>query len=518
MRGKRRRRYMVRMPVVGSTFAGYRLDEEIGSGNMGTVFKAWNPGLHRHEALKVLTAPEPSDVADRMRKLFRDEVRIAATLRAPNIISVFDGGEVDGLPWYTMTYVEGASLGEELASYPPRIYGVHEVIAIVHDLAQALDALTEMTPPVVHGDVKPSNIMVERSRGSFTSAMLVDFGVATTAEVGSAGAGGRVAGSLPYMAPEILGSGRVSAAGDQYALACTAHELLAGAKAFPASDIAEARRRHGGPPPSTGYGARVDRVLHRALAADPGKRWSTSSEFSDELGAALIGAETGRRKRRRITGTALAVAVSSGIGTIAFTALPSDPMAVPFAEGSSLEYATLPDSGAADPSVVFPGDRWRTIGGSDSRFADMTAPKEFSAAFRLVDQGIVPGFPVEAELYVYRHPAAEDGDMGEGGAGDDAGEGEREIRNRILSPLEPDVRVDRDVVKLLVPSIEKRLQVLQTSGTIGAGPGGEFCMIRPLAADGAGNPRQTSWFLVMSTGDACTLVYDAIGEWVAKGE
>ncbi|MGV3113284.1 serine/threonine-protein kinase [Corynebacterium freneyi] len=512
---------MVRMPAVGSTFAGYRLDEEIGSGNMGTVFKAWNPRLHRHEALKVLAAPEPSDVADRMRNLFRDEARIAAALRAPNMISVLDGGEDDGLPWYTMTYVEGASLGEELASYPPRGYGVHEVIAIVHDLAQALDALSEMTPPVVHGDVKPSNIMVERSRGSFTSAILVDFGVATTAEAGSAGVGGRVAGSLPYMAPEILGSGRVSAAGDQYALACTAHELLAGAKAFPASDVAEARRRHGEPPPSTGYGVRVDRVLHRALAADPGKRWSTCSEFSDELGAALIGAETGRRKRRRIIGAALAVGVLSGIGAIAYAALPSDPMAVPFAEGSSLEYATLPDlpdSGAVNPNVAFPDERWRTIEGADSRFTDMTAPKEFSAAFRLVDQGIVPGFPVEADLYVYRHPAAEDGDLGGGGAGDGAGEGEREIRNRILSPLEPEVRVDRDVVKLLVPSIEKRLLVLQTSGTIGAGAGGEFCMIHPLAADGAEDPRQTPWFLVISTKDACTLVYDAIGEWVAMGE
>lgn len=505
---------MVGMPAVGSTFAGYRLDERIGSGNMGTVFKAWNPGLHRYEALKVLTVPEPSDVADRMRELFREEVRIAAVLRAPNIISVFDGGEVEGLPWYTMTYVEGQSLGDELASYPPKVYDVHEVIAIIHDLAQALDALAEMSPPVVHGDVKPSNVMVERVRGSFRSATLVDFGVATTAEVGSAGAGGRVAGSLPYMAPEILKSGRISASGDQYALACTSHELLAGAKAFPASDVTEARQRHSGPRPSTGYGANVDHVMHRAMAIDPGKRWQTCSAFANELGAALVGAETGRRKRRRITVTAVIAAVLLGAGAFFWSVVPPDPMAVPFAEGSSLDYAPLPSLGTADPAVNFPDGRWLPIRGTESRFPGLAVPAEFSGAYRLAGKGFLSNFRKEATLYVYRRSTTENGDV----VTKEAEKDERAIRNRILAPLEPDVSVDRDVVKLVVPSMGKRLQLLQTSGTIGTGAPGEFCMIRPNTADGTANPGHTPWFVVVSSEDACTLVYDAIGEWVASGE
>lgn len=501
---------MAGIPAAGSTFAGYRLDEVIGSGNMGTVFKAWNPVLHRHEALKVLSVPEEADVADRMRELFRDEIRIAANLRAPNIISVFDGGDVEGLPWYTMTYAEGDSLGEELASFPPKIYEVHEVIAIVHDVAEALDALANMSPPVVHGDVKPSNIMAERSHGAFSSAMLVDFGVATTAEVGSVGAGGRVAGSLPYMAPEILRSGKVSAAGDQYALACTAHELLAGAKAFPAADVAEARQRHGGKPPSTGYGVNVDRVMHRAMAADPGKRWSTCSEFANNLGAALVGAETGRRRNRRLAAIAIVLAGVTGAGAIVWPRPSFDPKAVLLAEGSSLEYAPLPIWESEDADGVFTDGRWLPMRESDSRFSDMAAAEEFAGAYRLPDQSLLPRFRDDAELFVFV-PAA-------GEAGHVTKDDERENRTRLLAPLDPLVAVELDVVKLLVPSIGMRVQVLQTSGTTGSGSGEEFCMIRPWTPDERSNAGRTPWFVVMSPEDACVLVYDAMGELVASGE
>lgn len=501
---------MSAIPDVGSMFAGYRLDEKVGAGNMGVVFKAWNPTLHRHEALKVLTTPEPPDVAERMRVLFRNEVRIAASLRAPNIISVFDGGEVDGLPWYTMTYVAGESLGEELSSYPPKVYGVHEVIAIVHDLAQALDALAEMTPPVVHGDVKPSNIMVERASGTFRSAMLVDFGVATVAEVGSAGADGRVAGSLPYMAPEILRSGSISAAGDQYALACTAHELLSGAKAFPAADVAEARKRHGERPPATGFGQSVDAVMHRALASTPDDRWPSCSAFANELGAALIGAETKRRKlrRRRVAATVTSISAVLAAGAVLWSVSAPDPVAVPFAEGSSAEFATLPEWSPDNPGSIDVGNRWERIQGSAARFPEMSRQSELDNLYRLGDTGPLSRLPGDAELFVYRKNADEIVSVPES---------ETQIRDRLLAPLDPDVTVDQDIVKLYVPATETRLQILQSSGEIRAAGGGEFCLARPFTSGREGRSAERAWFVVLSSRDSCRLVYDAVGEWIVSG-
>ena len=170
----------------------------IGSGNMGRVYKVRNSKLGRDEALKIVPLPSDPDVAKRMEILFHNEMSIAATVRVPNIVTVFDGGRVDTLLWFTMTLIEGQSLGAELAEYPPRTYDKAEVVSIGAEIATALDRLAMYEPAVIHGDVKPSNIVVERNAaGLATTATLVDFGVSTATEMNGAGRTKRVVGLCP---------------------------------------------------------------------------------------------------------------------------------------------------------------------------------------------------------------------------------------------------------------------------------------------------------------------------------
>ena len=169
---------MTNLPQVGDIFEGYEIEALIGAGNMGTVFRVRNPKLGRNEALKIVPLPEEASASKRMEALFQNEVSIAATVHVPNVVTVFDGGRAGNLLWFTMTLISGNSLGAELAEYPPRTFDKSEVMSIGVEIATALDRLAKHEPAVIHGDVKPSNIVVERdSSGLVLSATLVDFGV-----------------------------------------------------------------------------------------------------------------------------------------------------------------------------------------------------------------------------------------------------------------------------------------------------------------------------------------------------
>lgn len=216
----------------------YVLDGLLGQGGMGTVFLARDTTLDRPVAIKVIS-PDVTGSAE-MRERFLLEARTVARLRHPNIVSVYAAGESDGLLWFAMEYVPGESLRDRMAR-EPRMPN-DDVIAIVHDLALALDAAHEAD--IVHRDVKPENILLDASSGR---AMLTDFGVARAlcAEDARITGAGYVLGSPRYMSPEqAAGESGIDSRSDLYSLGLVAYEMLAGRPVVMAETPAAVLAKH----------------------------------------------------------------------------------------------------------------------------------------------------------------------------------------------------------------------------------------------------------------------------------
>ena len=142
---------------IGTELAGYRLEALLGRGGMGVVYRAYDLALDRDVALKML-APELAE-DERFRERFLTESRLAASIDHPNIVPVYDAGEVAGQLYIAMRYVDGADLKQLLAEGP---LSKERAVAIVAQVAGALDAAHERG--LVHRDVKPSNVLARRAR------------------------------------------------------------------------------------------------------------------------------------------------------------------------------------------------------------------------------------------------------------------------------------------------------------------------------------------------------------------
>ena len=265
----------------------YVLERELGRGGMATVYLASDLKHKRSVALKVLR-PELSVTLGPDR--FRREIETAARLQHPHILSVFDSGEVAGDPgapprlWFTMPYVRGESLRDRLRreGHLP----IEEALRIVAEAGRALDYAHR--EGFVHRDVKPENLLLT-SEGD---TLVADFGIARALASTDLGTRehltetGIVVGTAAYMSPEqATGDRAVDARADQYALAVTCYEMLAGRPPFAGpSAAAIVAERFRTPPPSV-RAARpevtehVDRTLQRALALEPADRFNSMSDF-----------------------------------------------------------------------------------------------------------------------------------------------------------------------------------------------------------------------------------------------
>jgi serine/threonine protein kinase len=147
----------------GNAFAGYLIDEFVGRGGMGVVFRAWQPGTNRAVALKVMSPELSGD--DAYAALFKREARTAASIHHPHVIDVYDFGEADGLLYLAMRLVEGRDLSKILAAE-----GALEPSRAAAIVAQAADALhAAHARGLVHRDVKPANLSSPCARPSSTS-------------------------------------------------------------------------------------------------------------------------------------------------------------------------------------------------------------------------------------------------------------------------------------------------------------------------------------------------------------
>jgi peptide/nickel transport system substrate-binding protein len=321
---------MERIPGVGSTLGQYRLTELLGHGGMGVVYRAEDLRLERNVALKLLSGDVSDDA--RFRTRFLRESRLAASTEHPGIVPIYDAGEVDGLLYIAMRYVEGSDLAgvlrQEGALDPER------AVDLVAQLADALDAAHARG--LVHRDVKPSNSLISRN-GAQERVYLVDFGI--TEDIQSAERlteTNRLVGTGAYLAPERIRGARVDGRADVYSLGCVLFECLTGEVPFPrSSEFAELYAHLEDEPPRVsdrrpGLPAGLDAVVGRALAKDPEDRWQKCAELAEAARAALPSstshvpaqervAPTRGPQRRAVVGAFVLVVIAAAV--VAFAVL-----------------------------------------------------------------------------------------------------------------------------------------------------------------------------------------------------
>jgi len=271
---------------IGTEVAGYRIEGVLGSGGMGTVYRAAHPSLPRSDALKVLSSELSQDAQFRSR--FMREADLAATLDHPNIVTVHNRGETeDGQLWIAMQYVQGSDADREVQAgrmTPER--AVH----IISEVAKALDYAHRHH--ILHRDVKPANFLLAPND---ERVFLADFGIARARD-DAAGltATGMVMASVAYAAPETLGGDDVDGRADIYSLGCSLFRLLTqktpfggsgGMAAMAAAHLAQPVPRVTDLVPA--LPPAIDAVIAKAMAKEPADRYHTAAEFARAAAAAL---------------------------------------------------------------------------------------------------------------------------------------------------------------------------------------------------------------------------------------
>ena len=259
----------------GIPFGQYRLLDELGSGGMGEVWRAYDTVTDRIVAIKVL----PKDLAqdqDFVRR-FRREAQAAAKLNHRHVIPIHTHGEIDGRLFVDMRLVEGRDLLTVLSNGP---LDPARAVHIVEQVAKALDAAHKVG--LVHRDVKPSNILLEDD----DFAYLIDFGIARATDETRLTQTGGVIGTLHYMAPESFSIGDVDARADIYSLACVLYECLTGQRPYPGDNLAHLMAAHLNEPPPRpsadrpGVPADFDAVIAKGMAKSPDERYGSAVELA----------------------------------------------------------------------------------------------------------------------------------------------------------------------------------------------------------------------------------------------
>ncbi|HEX8724622.1 MAG TPA: protein kinase [Gemmatimonadaceae bacterium] len=335
----------------------YTVERELGGGGMSRVFVAYDQALNRRIAVKVVS---PELAASVHLERFMREILVAATLQNPHIVGVLAAGEVNGLPYFTMPFIEGESLRARMVAAGPM--PVREVVTVLRDVARALAYAHERG--IVHRDIKPDNVLLASG-----SAMVTDFGVAKavlSAQRTPSGPRssvltqvGTTVGTPAYMAPEqIAADPDVDARADLYSFGVMAYEMLAGGPPFASLTPQALLAAHLAKPPRPLDEVRPDlpprlvSLVMRCLEKERTQRPQSAREIVDALDdPAIVSTDSlpatrRARARRRLTGVVVALVLVAAGATAAIVTIRGRPeAALP---------ASNPDSLRAHSVLVMP--------------------------------------------------------------------------------------------------------------------------------------------------------------------
>ena len=381
--------------------SGYEVQDELGRGGMGVVYRAWDQRLHRPVALKVLLAGDFAGPDERER--FEREAEAAAGLRHGNIVQVYHVGDHDGRPYFAMEFIEGGSLAERLAVAP---LAAGRAAALLATLAEAVQAAHDRG--IVHRDLKPGNVLLTDDG----TPKIADFGLARRLDDGAGlTRSGIPMGTPNYMAPEqALGLAHsIGPAADVYALGAILYEAQTGRPPFRADTTAETLRQvvEQEPTPPSRWNAKVPRDLEviclKCLRKEPHRRYPSAAALADDLrrferGERITARPTGPLERsarwlgrRRVQVASLALGALLGVALV----------------GGGLWLKSVPEAGARrereparrDQSLVARIDAIRLarsslVGGrlnpvADRRFNYARADRGYESAFREAGVGAI---------------------------------------------------------------------------------------------------------------------------------
>ena len=311
--------------MIGRSLLHYQIQDKLGQGGMGEVYRARDTRLNRFVAIKMLKLDAGS--GDERQKLFLHEAQAASSLNHPNIVTIHEIGSSNGLDFIVMEFVEGRPLSQVIGR---RGIPFREAVRYAVQIADALSKAH--MAGIVHRDLKPANVMITGEG----KVKLLDFGIAKRIEpaqegdaaqtgdldLGELSSGGRVVGTTAYMSPEQLVGGKIDARSDIFSFGAVFYEMLSGKRAFesgstaatatailrdqPQLDSASVRR----------FTPDLARILDRSLRKDPERRYQHIDDLKVELEDLLEkrepaeeAAEQGRRlppRRRWWRGVALA--------------------------------------------------------------------------------------------------------------------------------------------------------------------------------------------------------------------
>jgi serine/threonine protein kinase len=272
-------------PFIGRTIGGrYLIEEELGSGGMGAVYRARHQIIGRDVALKFL---EPALVRnERQRKRFLGEARAANQINHEHIIDITDFGETeDGLVYMVMEYLEGRPLDEEIEKGPmlPR-----RALRIATQIALGLARAHELG--VVHRDIKPANIYLIRRKADSDYVKILDFGVARIEHDMRITGQGTIVGTPEYIAPEQIHSAAAMPSADLYSLGCVLFEMLTGRLPFEGKTTILLVKHLNDPPPKpssviASLPAGIDQLVLRLLQKEPTQRYRDAYHLVEALQA-----------------------------------------------------------------------------------------------------------------------------------------------------------------------------------------------------------------------------------------